>query len=335
MNEYTDSASRPGRRLNTGTDDRELFMVEFGDLVLQAYEETLTYGGLSYVKTITSGKADTFPIIGRKRDAQEHVPGDRILGGTMEHNDIEISVDRMIVDSVFIPEIDQLMNHYSVMEPYSRQLGESLSTVYDRRTAIMHILASRQTVRPYGRDKASYDDGGGPLPNGYFDGNLRTDASKLELASYAGLEWILRHDIGGGGRFFMLPHAQVLLLARYTGIDKVITSGSGDRANANVGAVAGLVPKGSNHIPKTNITSGLAKYQGDFRDVVGHISNRMAVGTLNLRGMRVVMKEQADRLGTLLIASMVNGMGTLRDECSFEVATTDITGVRGANHPDA
>jgi hypothetical protein len=34
------------------------------------------------------------------------------------------------------------------------------------------------------------------------------------------------------------------------------------------------------------------------------------------------MKEQVERLGTLMIASMFNGHGILRPECSFELSTT-------------
>ena len=324
MNEYTDARSRPGARLG-GTDDRALFLVEFGDLTLQAWEETNFYEGLTYTRNITQGKADTFPIIGRKRDAEEHIPGNIILGGSIEHNDIEITLDRMLVDSVFIAEIDELMNHYDLYEPYARQLGESLSTTYDKRVAIMHILASRVTQRPYTD---------GPLPNGFFHADVLTDPSKLEDASYVAQEWIKRFDIGGGPLRYCLPFQQVLMMARWRGIDSSFTSGSGDRASGTVGQVGGLVPHGCNHIPRSNITTGLPKYQGDFSTTVGHISNRMAVGTLARRGLRVVMKDQADRLGTLLIASKFNGHGILRAECSFEIGTSDPTGVRGDNHPD-
>jgi hypothetical protein len=92
--------------------------------------------------------------------------------------------------------------------------------------------------------------------------------------------------------------------------------------------------EGTNHLPRTNVTTGLAKYQGNYTGVVGHISNQMAVGTLSRRGMKVVMLDQPDRLGTLLLASKFNGHGILRGECSFEVSASDITNLRGANHPD-
>ncbi len=148
-NEFTDARSRPGARLSTGTDDRELFLIEFGEMVLEAWAEVNNYEGLTFKKTIVSGKADTFPIIGRKRDAAEHTPGDRVLGGQIEHNDISIVLDKLLYDAAFISEIDQLMANYDLAAPYARQLGESLSTAYDRRVATMHLLASRVVTAPY------------------------------------------------------------------------------------------------------------------------------------------------------------------------------------------
>jgi hypothetical protein len=175
----------------------------------------------------------------------------------------------------------------------------------------------------------------GPLPNGYFDAAVGTDPAKMEAAAFAAVEWIKRYDIGGGPLSYRLGWAQYLALSKYSTLDKVQWSGSADRSKGQVGLIAGIQPYATNHIPKTNITSGLLKYQGDFTDVIGHISNQMAVGTLSRRGMKVVMKEQEDRLGTLIIASKFNGHGVLRPECSFEVATSDVTSARGSSHPDA
>lgn len=313
MSVYTDARSQPGRKLNTGTDDRELFMVEFGEMVLEAWEEGVQYEDLTFKKTIQSGKADAFPIIGRKREASEHSPGEIILGGTVEHNEVQVALDKMLVDSAFIAEVDELMSNYELSGPYARQLAESIATTYDRRIATLHIKASRVTAAPYT---------GGPVPSYYFHANAKTDASKLEEAAFQAVAYIKERDIGGGPLSYRLPHAQVLLLARYSGIEGgPVTTGSGNRASGTVGQIAGIAVKGVNHIPNTNVTTGNVKFQGNFTTTVGHIGNEMAVATLNRRGLKVVMKEQDDRLGTLLIASKFCGHGILRPECSFEVAT--------------
>jgi hypothetical protein len=287
-------------------------------MVIQAYDEVMDYRDLRFVKNITQGKADSFPIIGRKRDATEHTPGEQILGGTIVHDEVVITLDNMLVDSVFIAEIDELISHYELSAPYAKQLGQSLGSTTSKRIAIMHILASRETA-------GFHEDQ--PAPAYYFHADLRTSGAKLEEAAQVSQEYLRTNDISGSLPRVMLPHAQHLLLSRYSGIEGgPVTTGSGNRAQGTVGPIMGLNIQGTNHSPRTNITTGLAKYQGNFSTTVGHASSGMAVGTLERRAMKVVMKEQEDRLGTLLIASQFNGHGKLRPECAIEWRTDAIGG---------
>ncbi|MCC5780538.1 hypothetical protein H7H48_15865 [Nitratireductor sp. B36] len=223
----------------------------------------------------------------------------------------------MLIESAFIAEIDELMAHYPLSRPYARQIGESLASVSNRRIGCALVNASRVTVPPYT---------GGPLPSYHWHANMRTDPAQLEEAAFKGVEHIRTHDIGGGTPTYWLPWQQQLLLARYTGIDTVDSSGSGNRAAGTVGQIAGINVKGTNSVPKTLVDGTVdnrAKYQGDFTSTVGVISNRMAVGTLRRRGLRVTMDNQNDRLGTLLIGSKLEGHDKLRPECAFEVCTAE------------
>jgi hypothetical protein len=318
MSAFTDARSQPGRKGASGPTERDLFLTEFGGMVIQAYDEQMDYDSLRYVKQITQGKADEFPIIGRKRDAAEHTPGEQILGGSIEHNSVTITVDNILVDAAFIAEIDELLNHYPLSEPYAKQLGQSLGSVDDKRIAIMHILASRQWQNvPQGQ----------PVPAYVWDANMRTSGAAMENAAFLSKQYLLTNDISGDMPAVKLPWQQYLILSRFSGIEGgPVTTGSGNRSQGSVGLMAGLSISGSNHIPNVNITTGLAKYQGDFANTVGHCSSRMAVGSLERRAMRLVMKEQEDRLGTLLIASKLNGHGVLRPECSIEWRNNAIGG---------
>jgi hypothetical protein len=311
MSAYTDARSKPGSKLG-GADDRELFVTHAADLVIQAWDQTFEFMGKTMVRTITSGKAEDFPIIGRKRDASDHVPGERVHGGTISHNETTISLDAITHDAVFLAEIDELLNHFPLVAPYSKQLGESLASVSNGRIIRAMILASRVTTAPYPD---------GPLPSYHFHADMKTDPSKLEDAAFEGVEHIRTNDIGGGMMTYYLPWKQQLLLARYTGIDTVDTSGSGNRSAGTVGQIAGIGVEGVNSIPNTNYTTdSFAKYNGDFSNTVGVISNPMAVGTLKRRGIKTVITEQPDRIGTLMIASQLEGHDKLRPECAFEVA---------------
>lgn len=316
MSQYTDSVSRPGRAGAAGTDNLQLYLRESGEMVLEAWDETCDYQDFAFVKNVTQGKSDLFPVIGRKRDALDHEPGELILGGGIDHNEVEITMDKIVVDSVFIADFDEYLLHYSVRSAYSKQIGQSLASTISRRCAIMHILASRA---------AALGVGGAVTPSYYYDANVKTDGAKLEAAAYAGVEFIKTNEVGGGmpDARYKLPWQQYLLLARYSGIEAgPVTTGSGNRAQGTVGQIAGLSVTGTNHIPKTNITTGLTKYQGDFSTTVGHIGTNMAVGNLRRAGIKLTVKEHEDRLGTLMIGSTLQGFGKLRPECSFEVATT-------------
>ncbi len=313
MSDYTDALSpRPGYKGLAGTDDRELFLKEFGQMVLEAWDETNTFENHCNTQSIGSGKSWQFPIIGRKRDAEDHIPGEVILGGGIENQEVEVTLDQMMVDSAFVAEIDALMASYSLSAPYARQLGESLSTTSDKRAAIMHVLASRVATAPYTN---------GPIPSYYYDAALKTDPSKLEEWFFAAVQYIAENDIGGGEVRGFIPWQQYLLMSKYSDLDSVATSGSANRSMAKIGPIAGIFATGSNHIPKTDITTGLTKYRGNFSTTVGFISNPQAVAKLKRRSMRVTISDKDDRLGTLMIASKLEGYGALRPECSFEGAT--------------
>lgn len=311
MNQFTGARSTPGKRGTAGTDDRELFAAEVADMLLEAWEESNDFEGWSYERTIVHGKSDDFPVIGRKRDAFEHDPGDQVLGGNVESNAVTITVDKMLVDAVFIAEIDELLASYSLAAPYARQLGQSLATTYDRRLATLIVKAARVVTPAYTN---------GPVGGSITDAAMKTDPSKLEAAAFTAVEQINSNDIGGGETKFFMPWQQYLLLSKWSGIDATITSGEGNRSLGSVGKIAGIRLRPCNHIPKTVISTGNSKFQGDFSKTVGFIANPMAVGILNVRGLKLTVGQKDDRLGTLMIASKLNGMGILRPETSREVA---------------
>lgn len=319
MNDYTDAVSRTGLKSFAGTDDRELFLVEFGEMVLQAWEQTQDFKDFVMTKNIRGAKSDSFPVVGRKRDAQDHTPGDLILGGNIEHNEVVITVDNMLVDSVFLASIDELLMHYPVRAAYAKQLGESLGSVKSSRVARILCLASRN---------AALGASGHVTPIRIGSATMRTSAAKMEDAHFRAVQFIKENDVGGGEIMVWWPWAQYLLLSRYTGIDAEVTTGTGNRGSGKVGAVAGIMPRGTNWIPTANVTTGLSKYQGTFSTTAGLAANSLAAGMLQAQGLKVFVKEQGERLGTIMIASELYGLGALRGECAIEMlATTSGTNV--------
>jgi hypothetical protein len=318
MSAYTDARSRPGAKLN-GADDRQLFAVEFLAQVLEAWAQTNDYESFYFQKNITTGKAEEFPIIGRKRDATDHEPGEEVLGGSIEGNSVQIGLDKMVVDSVFIADIDELITHFELRGPYARQLAESLATVFCQRVAQLHILASRVTTPPYT---------GGPVPGYAWNAAMATDPNAIENGYFGAKEYIKTRDVGGSLRA-RLKWAQYLLCARYSGFQGTNPAGltaaapftQDGRRTGEMMPFAGIPTHPTNFMPSTKVITGPSKYQGDFTTTVGHIGTEMAVGILERKAPSVTVVKAPTRLGTLLIASQLHGGGILRPECSYELAS--------------
>lgn len=302
----------PGQKLGSGADDA-LFLTEFGGMVITAYRHALDYGDLVWSKTVKNVKSDTFPIIGQLDRATEHERGIEVLGAGVDHNAIEVSVDKPLVDAVFVDDFDDLRNYYDLQGPYATQLGQSIGLAETRKIARTHILASRVTTPLYPN---------GPVPSYYYDANVATDMSKLEAAYFAAKQYIEERDISGQELQARLKWAQYLSLSRYTGIEGgPVTTGSGDRSSGTIGPIAGIRTVPSNNIPTGNITTGNTKYRGNFTTTVGHIGTKMAVFGLNLRGLRIATIPRPANLGVQLLASKISGFGIGRPECSFEIAS--------------
>lgn len=317
---FTGMAANPGKK---NADEFALFMKNFSGEVLEAWKQMNVFEDTMFTRSITTGKVDTFPIIGRKDDAFEHVKGELITGGDIDHNEIEIGTDRPLVDSLFLDEIDDLMIHYDVRAPYARKLAESLNNVFDRRAAVMSIIAARDNT---------------PIvPNTTLAGKVITDAALvtdpevITDAIYEAWEHVKDNDISGEDLQAFLRSKQYALLARTERLDAKRRTGTADITKGTIQQLAGIDIVLAPHLPKKNLVATPAaadeakeanvKYQGDFRNTVGLIKNKMAAGLLNRRGLRTTITFKEDRLGWVFITSRACGFGKLRPECAIELAS--------------
>lgn len=307
------SATRPGQANGTGGTDA-LFLKVFGEQVLEAWEQTGIFQNFVTTRTIPYGRQATFPIIGRKRDATYHNPGELITGGNLNQNEITINVDGVLYDAIFVPEIDELMNHYEVQGPYARQLGESLALRFDAFASQLTALAARNATPPVTG-----------LPVGLRLNNpaITTDADALVRFAFRTARHISENDVGGGTPRIVLRPAQYFLLVQNTKVLYKDYGGSADISKGTVAEVAGMevVQAKGNRLPATDLSSDTTiptQYRGNFTNTVALASNPMAVGCLRVRGFRMTVDQQNDRFGYLMVASQVQGMGILRQECAVE-----------------
>ena len=344
------SPSRVGL-IEGGSDNDALFLKKFSGEILQTFEESNVFKALHTIRTIENGKSAQFPVTGIA-SAAYHTPGENIAdGGNSYLSDIKktekiINIDKMLIASTFLANIDDVKNHYDIRSVYANELGKALAVRFDTALAKVFMAAARQSANLSQVGKA-----GGQLdvPNNDFSapGVVGTPASftgaDLVAAFFTAAQKLDENDVPSDGRFCVLRPQEYYKLV--TGADSSNSfnllsavnadiGGQGSIAQGTVPQIAGISIYKSNHIPSTDLSavssgdgdsandvfgvSGVG-YNGDFRNSFGIISHSAAVGTVKLLDLATESEYQIERQGTLFVAKYAMGHGVLRPECAIEL----------------
>ena len=345
------SPSRVGL-IEGGSDNDALFLKKFSGEILQAFEESNIFKPLHTIRTIENGKSAQFPVTGIA-SASYHTPGENIAdGGNSYLSDIKktekiITIDKMLVASTFLANIDDVKNHYDIRSVYSNELGKALAVRFDTALAKVFIAAARSgaNLTQVGKGGSILDISANTFVN-FGDANADvTDPSGAELvaALFSAAQRMDEHDVPSDGRFCVLRPQEYYKLV--TGADDSngfsLTSavnkdigGAGSLAAGNVPQIAGISIFTSNHIPSTDLSAvssgdGEANndvfggngigYNGNFTNTKGIVSHSAAVGTVKLLDLATESEYQIERQGTLFVAKYAMGHGVLRPECAIEL----------------
>jgi hypothetical protein len=345
------SPSRVGL-IEGGSDNDALFLKKFSGEILQAFEESNIFKPLHTIRTIENGKSAQFPVTGIA-SANYHTPGENIAdGGNSYLSDIKktekiITIDKMLVASTFLANIDDVKNHYDIRSVYSNELGKALAVRFDTALAKVFIAAARSgaNLTQVGKGGSILDISTNSFVN-FGDANPDvTDPSGAELvaALFSAAQRMDEHDVPSDGRFCVLRPQEYYRLV--TGADDSngfsLTSainkdigGAGSLAAGNVPQIAGISLFKSNHIPSTDLSAvssgdGEANndvfggngigYNGNFTNTKGIVSHSAAVGTVKLLDLATESEYQIERQGTLFVAKYAMGHGVLRPECAIEL----------------
>lgn len=359
--------SRPGQVNNAGNVDA-LFLKQFSGEVMTAFEQSNVMMPLHTVRTITNGKSTSFPTVGLAR-ARYHDPGEDLLdtgdtaldgyayspseipslaaaetlpaayGSSIPHNEVILTVDKLLLSTTFVPEIEELENHYDVRSYYSREMGNALSYTADRHLLMTAIKASETSAAAnpdFGTNstwQTTAAASGGGL-DATVNANLAAGATATNFTSAfidAMFKCAERFDVmnvPNTERYCVIPPAQYYKLF-------TVSSGAGpvivnrDTGNTNNGSlsrpaesveIAGIRIFKSTHFPTTDKTGlTLAKYAKDFSNYVGVVFHKSAIGTVKLMDLSMQSEYRIDRQGTLLVARYAMGHGVLRPECAIRL----------------
>jgi hypothetical protein len=304
-----------GQSNGSGATDA-LFLKVFGGEVLTAFEEACVVMDKHTIRQITSGKSAQFPATW-KVTASYHTPGAEIVGQTSNVAERVIAIDDLLVSSVFIANIDEAKSHFETRSTYSMEMGRALANQWDKNVLQVGALAARASATVTGADGGATSTSSTTL--------YRTSATDLAAGIFLAAQNFDEKNIPADEvkNVFVRP-AQYYLLAQSTALlNRDWSNGEGGSyAQGKIMMVAGLPIVKTNHLPITNISSGVSTYQGDFSKTAAVIMTKTAVGTVKLLDLAQEMAYDVRRQGTLLVGKYAIGHGILRPECAYELKTT-------------
>jgi len=314
-------------RVNAAGSEDALFLKVFAGEVLTSFERASVTAGAETVRTISNGKSATFPVMGRVA-ASYHTPGAEITGSDVNHNEKVITVNDLLVSSVFLSNIEEAKNHWDVRSAYSQEIGRALAFQKDK-----HVL---QTIGQASQGSANVGDSGYAAGTTLTDSNIAsaTDATAANAmidAIFDAAKALDDNFVPKEGRKCFLRTEEYYKLANGTNVVNVDFSGQGSIADGKVIKVAGieLIPTphfiSSDLSSATNVDGGSATQGGsnpqqvNLANYVALVCHPSAAGTVKLMDLAVESEYDIRRQGTLMVAKYAMGHGVLRPEAAVGI----------------
>lgn len=307
--------SRIGQVQGAGADDA-LFLDVFGGEVLTAFETSVALRDKHMVRTIEHGRSARFPA-SFKVGTSYHTPGAEITGQVVQHNEVTISIDDVLIADIFVANVDELQNHYDVRSIYSTELGNALALAYDKNVCRNILRAAR------GGELFAGDGGGAALTQAGFANTADTLFDGISQAKQAMEEKDVPVDRMPVYAAF-LP-AQWYIMARSDRALNKDTGDGGSIANTVLKTVDQIEIVKSNAFPFGVDDSANAALPEDYRvnlsTTVGAVWTPMAAATLQLMDVQMESEYDMRRQGTLMLGKYLVGHGPLRNKCAVELKT--------------
>jgi len=308
----------------TGTEDA-LFLKVFAGEVITSFDRASKTAGADMVRSIASGKSATFPVMGRV-DSSYHTAGAEITGSDVNHNEKVITINDLLISSVFLSNIEEAKNHYDVRSAYSTEIGRALAFTKDK-----HIL---QTIGQAAQASANVSD------SGYASGTVLTNTSIASATDataanamidslFAAAKQLDANYVPSEGRKCFMRLEEYYKLANATNAVNVDFSGRGSIAEGTVTKIAGIELVPVAHFVSSNVNSGVdqgSATQGgsnpqavDLSNYEALVSHPSAIGTVKLMDLSTEMEYDIRRQGTLMVAKYAMGHGVLRPEAAVGI----------------
>jgi hypothetical protein len=312
-----------GNANSGGTRDDALFLKVFAGEVITSFDRASKTQGADMVRSISNGKSATFPVMGRI-GASYHAVGTEITGSDINHNEKVITINDLLISSVFVSNIEEAKNHWDVRSAYSTEIGRALAFQKDK-----HIL---QTIGQASLASASITGGDATtniVNTGIASATDSTAANAMIDAIFAAAKELDANYVPSEGRKCFMRLEEYYKLANATNAVNVDFSGNGSIAEGKVHKIAGIELIPVAHFVSSNVTSGTdagsATNGGstpqavNLSNFVALVSHPSAVGTVKLMDLAVEKEYDIRRQGTLMVAKYSMGHGVLRPEAAVGI----------------
>lgn len=311
-------------RVNASGSEDSLFLKVFAGETITAFEQSSVTEGQEMVRSISSGKSASFPVMGRT-SAAYHTPGSEIVGTDVNHNEVVITINDLLVSSAFLSNIEEAKNHWDVRSAYSTEIGRALAFQKDK-----HVL---QTIGQAAQGSANFTggDAGTVLTNTSIASATASTAANAMIDSlFDAASALDSHYVPKEGRVAFIRLEEYYKLANGTNAVNVdFTQGNGGIDSGKVLSIAGIKLIPTPHFVSSNVNSGTdqgSATQGgsnpqavDLSNYVCLVSHPSAVGTVKLMDLAVESEYDIRRQGTLMVAKYAMGHGALRVESAVGI----------------
>ncbi len=282
-------------------------------MVITQFETRSKFWNRFMTQTRSSGKSFQFPVFGRG-GTERHAAGTFIQGQQVPTAERIITVDDLLIAPRSIAQIDELVSHFDARQPIANDIGESLARDLDKQLAQTLVLAARV-------DAATAKIGGGGSVILHPD--MATSVTRLIDSIVLGARVLAEKNVPEDQRVCYIRPAQYFAIVA-SGDPRVFSTElnaapNGGLVSGKVFVIAGIPLEMTNHLPSTNIVTGLAKYQGDFTRTVAVIGHYSAVGTGQLLGVTTEAEWEMRYQSTFMIGKVALGMGYVRPEAVVEI----------------
>ena len=198
----------------------------------------------------------------------------------INHNEVVVNIDDVLIADTFIANIDEAKNHYDVRAEYSRLLGMALAKQFDIRCLQLGVLAARGSATVTG------GNGGSAIT----DADAATNGASLAASIFEAAQAMDEKDVPENDRVAIVKPAQYYNLVQTTDVINRDFGGAGVYADGTVLRVAGIQIVKSNNVPTTNVAAVSGEnntYHGDFSNTVALVMQKSAIGTVKLMDLAV------------------------------------------------